>query len=256
MSLLAPWDEISRFCEGRAARIVFKNPFVIKADRPVISFTFDDFPRSALAVGGAILERFGLVGTYYASFGLIGKKEPTGQMFTRDDLGVIFEKGHELGCHTFSHCHSWKTNSRVFEKSIIENRTALVSLFPDIKFQTFSYPISAPRPLTKAKVAKHFLCSRGGGQTFNVGTADLNQLSAYFLEKSRNDAQAVRDLIDRNRQARGWLIFATHDISDNPTPFGCTPEFFEAIVQCAVDSGASIVTVVKALELLGAEHYG
>ena len=41
---------------------------------------------------------------------------------------------------------------------------------------------------------------RGGGQKFNIGTIDLNQLSAYFLEKSRNNLQAVKDIIDRNRQ--------------------------------------------------------
>jgi glycosyltransferase involved in cell wall biosynthesis/peptidoglycan/xylan/chitin deacetylase (PgdA/CDA1 family) len=218
----------------------------------LVSFTFDDFPRSALLAGGAILNSFGLAGTYYASLGLAGKETASGQIFHSEDLATLFEQGHELGCHTFSHCDSWETDAGTFEDSIIENRAALTELFPGAQFESFAYPISLPRPLTKERIADYFLSCRGGGQTFNVGKVDVNQLSAYFLEKSRGDFQPVKDLIDRNRQACGWLIFATHDVSDNPTAFGCTPEFFERVVQYAVGSGANIVPVVQAMELLGA----
>ena len=51
--------------------------------QPLISFTFDDFPRSALTVGGEILERHGARGTYYASLGVMGKYEAAGLMFVQ-----------------------------------------------------------------------------------------------------------------------------------------------------------------------------
>ncbi|MBZ5653299.1 MAG: polysaccharide deacetylase family protein [Acidobacteriia bacterium] len=216
----------------------------------MISFSFDDFPESALRTGGAILKHFGLAGTYYASLGLMGKDTATGRIFGPADLGVVCEQGHELGCHTFSHCHAWDTATRAFEEAIIDNRSALHDLLPGVEFQTFSYPISGPRPLTKLRAAEHFLCCRGGGQKFNVGTTDLNNLSAYFLEKTRHRIELVKDLIDHNRQALGWLIFATHDISDNPTPYGCVPGFFEEVVRYAVASGANILPVVEALKAL------
>lgn len=221
---------------------------------PLISFTFDDFPQSALHVGGAILNRHGLAGTYYVSFGLLGKDAPTGRIAAAEDLAGLVERGHELGCHTYSHCDSWETDTRTFENSIVENRAALRRLLPGADFKTFSYPISPPRPRTKAKMASHFECCRSGGQTFNTGTADLNQLSAYFLEKTRHDGQAVKDVIDHNRQARGWLILATHDIADEPTPYGCTPEFFQEVVQYAVSSGARILPVAGALQALRASQ--
>jgi len=242
-----------QYYQRKAASLVFRRPFVISPTRPLISFTFDDFPRSALLAGGAILNHFGVAGTYYVSLGLLGKSEPSGEMFVLRDLTMLLEQGHELGCHTFSHCHSWETDRRAFEESILQNRTALSRLVAGAAFRTFSYPICPPRPLTKAVVAKYFLCCRGNtGQTLNVGTADLSQLFAYFLEKSSHKIQAVKEVIDRNRQRRGWLIFATHDISDTPTPFGCTSEFFEEVVQYAVNSGARILPVVRALEVLGA----
>jgi glycosyltransferase involved in cell wall biosynthesis len=217
----------------------------------LISFTFDDFPRSALLTGGAILQQFGLAGTYYASLGLVDQQTLSGKIFSLEDLPLLFQQGHELGCHTYSHCDSWESSPQLFEGALKQNREALHRLFPDADFQTFSFPISLPRPRTKAKTASYFLSCRGGGQKPNVGTTDLNLLSSYFLEKTHGNLQPIREVIERNRQSRGWLIFSTHDISENPTPFGCTPEFFESVVRCAVDSGAQIVPVVEGLKMLG-----
>src|SRR2546425_11069576 len=113
------WARVQGRYIRTAARFFFKRPLVINTPTPFISFTFDDFPRSALLTGGAILKRFGLTGTYYASFGLMGKQAPTGPMFLPEDLKALLEQGHELGCHTFDHCHSWETKTGVFEDSII-----------------------------------------------------------------------------------------------------------------------------------------
>lgn len=250
MSFRGYWRRVHGFYQRQASSLLFKRPFVVRLQRPLISFTFDDFPRSALLVGGAILSRYGLTGTYYASLGLLGKQAPTGAIVLASDLKMLLERGHELGCHTYSHCDSWDTDTRTFEDSIVQNRVALRGLVSGVEFKTFSYPISPPRPFIKARIADHFLCCRGGGQTLNVGTTDLNQLSAYFLEKSRENIQAVKDVVDRNKSAKGWLIFATHDICDQPSPFGCTPEFFENVVQYAVNSGARIATVAGAMEVL------
>ena len=223
---------------------------MINSERSLISFTFDDFPRSALLTGGSILHEFGLAATYYVSLGLVGKQTVAGEMFLREDLYAALDHGHELGCHTFAHCHSWRTAPRAFEQSVLENKTALKAWLPDAEFKSFSYPISPPRPLSKAKIADRFLCCRGSGQTFNAGTTDLNQLSAYFLEQSRDNLPAVKDIIDRNCKARGWLILATHDVADSPTPYGCTPEFFASVVQHAVASGSRILPVAQGLEEL------
>jgi hypothetical protein len=121
------------------------------------------------------------------------------------------------------------------------------------------------------KVAlRHFLCCRGGGlrpgryihrhagggQTFNSGIADLNYLCAFFLERSRDTPEAVKTLIAENARARGWLIFATHDICKSPSPYGCTPEFFEQVVQWTVESGSRVLPVVQALEVLRASQPG
>jgi peptidoglycan/xylan/chitin deacetylase (PgdA/CDA1 family) len=237
----------------RASQFFFKRLFTIRTDRAIISFTFDDFPRSALQNGGAILRNFGLSGTYYAAFGLMARQTEVGAIFLPRDLKTLLDEGHELGCHTFDHCDSANTNPAAFENSIVKNQMALKEFFPDIRFQTFSYPRSAPQPLAKKKTEGHFVCCRGWGQIFNSGTVDLNYLSAYFLENSRNDPGAVKRVIDDNIAARGWLIFATHDISHNSSQFGCSPEFFSEIVEYAAKSGARVLPVVKAWQALNGQ---
>jgi hypothetical protein len=87
-----------------------------------------------------------------------------------------------------------------------------------------------------------------------VGTADLHQLAAYFLEKS--DIQTVKKLIDLNRERCGWLVFATHDVADAHGPYGCTPTFFREVTKYAVQSGAQILPVGRALEVQGITPIG
>jgi glycosyltransferase involved in cell wall biosynthesis/peptidoglycan/xylan/chitin deacetylase (PgdA/CDA1 family) len=244
----------ARRTQGRyqrsSAHYFYQRPFAINPGTPIISFTFDDFPRSALLTGGAILQSYGLVGTYYVSLGLVGQQTATGTLFLAEDLKALVEQGHELGCHTFSHCHAWDTRPREFQQAIIENREALRELIPGASFKTLSYPIGVPRALTKRRVSEYFACCRGGGQTFNAGKADLNYLSSYFLEQSRDNPQAIKRLIDQNCQVGGWLIFTTHDICADPTPWGCTPGLFQDIVQYSVNSGSRILPVFQAYEAL------
>jgi peptidoglycan/xylan/chitin deacetylase (PgdA/CDA1 family) len=232
------------------ARYLCKRSFEVRLRTPIISFTFDDFPRSALLAGGRILQSFGLAGTYYASLGLMGKQGPTGEMFLTEDLQAAVEQGHELGCHTFGHCHAWDTSPAAFERAINENCRALNNVVPGASFKTLSYPIGVPRARTKYLTSKYFECSRGGGQTFNVGTVDLNYLSAYFLEKTLHDPQRIKEIIDANREANGWLIFATHDVCEHPSRYGCGPSLFGDIVEYSIKSGAQVLPVYHAYELV------
>jgi peptidoglycan/xylan/chitin deacetylase (PgdA/CDA1 family) len=243
-------DRLHRAMQRRLALHFARRPFVLSHPEPIVSFTFDDFPRSALFTGGRILEEAGARGTYYTSFGLMGQAAPTGEIFTREDFPLLLERGHELGCHTFAHFHAGDTPSDVFEASIEKNREALRAFCPSAEFTTHSYPIGNPRVGTKTRCGKHFLACRGGGQTYNSGTTDLNYLKAFFIEQSVDDIPSIERQIDENARAKGWLIFATHDISDSPTRYGCTPALFEHIVKKAATS-ARILPVTEALTALG-----
>ena len=245
MSLFTFFRDRLRYC----GTLLFGKRCIHLANQsPLISFTFDDFPRSALHLGGGILQEHGLAATYYAALGLMNAKAPVGRIFSEEDLGEVLARGHELGCHTFDHCHAWSTHPGSFEESILRNRQALCRLLPEASFSTLAYPHSIPRPQTKQKMGNYFSCCRGGSHTFNCGRADLNYLKACFLERSLGNRTEVKALIDLSCRRGGWLIFGTHDISDKPSRFGCTPGFFADIVGYAVQSGATILPVAAALK--------
>ena len=228
------------------ARALCRRPCDIRPGVPVISFSFDDFPTSALAVAGAILDRHGARGTYYASLGLAGRQTDTGRIFARDDIAALLARGHELGCHTFPHCHAWETAPAEFERALAMNREALAELVPGAAFPTLSYPLSCPRPANKRVAQGFFACCRGGGQHPNVGRCDANYLASYFLEQDPGLPDGANAMIDRNRAAGGWLIFSTHDVCESPTRYGCLPDRFEEVVRHAVDSGSRILPVAAA----------
>jgi peptidoglycan/xylan/chitin deacetylase (PgdA/CDA1 family) len=230
--------------------MVYRRPLEFEITEPIVSFTFDDFPRTALHTGGAILKRHDAAGTYFACAGLMGKVDATGEMFVEEDLCALAEQGHELGCHTCGHQDAMLTLPAAFERSIVANRAELARLCPGLKIRTFSYPKAEPNVGTKRAAALHALCCRGGGQTFNRNRADLNCLKSFFIEQSREEPEQIMRLIDENAAAPGWLIFSTHDVAERPSPYGCRPELFEEIVKHAASSGARLLTIGAACDAL------
>jgi len=223
----------------------------IRTPVPIISFTFDDAPVTAFEMGGHILVSYGGKATFFVSLGLLGTTTEVGTIASTDELLRAVDEGHELGCHTFDHLYTWQTTPEKFVESVIRNKQALGKILPGKHFRTFAYPIGVPRPSVKLQLEKHFDCCRGGGQTPNVGVADLNLLKAYFIDKRNNrDIDSIKKVIDHSVSSSGWLIFATHDVSETPSSFGCTPQFFTEVVKHAAQSGAELLPVVDALERL------
>jgi peptidoglycan/xylan/chitin deacetylase (PgdA/CDA1 family) len=216
---------------------------------PIISFSFDDAPRTAFIHGGDILKKYGARATFYVSLGMLESDSPSGPIASLDDLQRAVKEGDDLGCHTFDHQHSWETKTKLFVQSVQKNRQVLSNLIPGAMFSSFAYPMCAPKPAIKQRIGKLFNGCRGGGQTFNVGDIDLNLLKAFFLDVKNGDTiDTVKQLIDENAKVRGWLIFATHDIDDNPSRYGCSKKFFEEIVKHSAQSGALLLPVGEVCE--------
>ncbi len=229
------------------SRRLARRDLAFRLERPIVSFTFDDFPKNAATEGARILKDSGVTATYYVSMGLLGTTAPTGRIADPEDLPPLLAAGHELGCHTFDHRHAWETSPRIFAQSIDRNQEEVARIVAGCRLETMSYPISEPRPANKRVASRRFAGCRAGGQALNLGVLDRNCLKAYFLEQARGRLEAIEAVVEENRRANGWLIFATHDIDEQPTPFGCTPAFFRAAVECAVRSKAEILPVATAL---------
>ena len=216
---------VGRWVRARPAHVVWPGG--------VVSFTFDDFPRSALVAGGAILEQYGLRGTYYAALGLTGSDSAMGRLHDREDLRAVVTGGHELACHTYSHLDCSRTALRIVLGEIAENASAMSALTGEAAPASFAYPFGGLSLAAKRALAARFASCRGVSPGINTGAVDLADLRSRRLYDGEFDASALRHLIEANRELGGWLIFYTHDVAAAPSRWGCTPAQFETAVACA-----------------------
>ena len=87
----------------KAARHHRSKPFAMRNSAPLVSFTFDDVPDSAYLNGAAVLEEAGARGTFYVAAGICGSADTHWRVITRHQVTALHARGHEIGCHTFSH---------------------------------------------------------------------------------------------------------------------------------------------------------
>lgn len=213
-------------------RWVRARPANIAWPRGVVSFTFDDFPKSALSAGGAILEKYGLRGTYYAALGLAGSDGDTGALHDLDDIRAAHARGHELACHTYTHLDCSRAPVRAVLAEIAENAAALSALTASAP-TNFAYPFGALSLAAKQALSSRFASCRGVSPGLNNGAVDLADLRTHRIYDGEFDETGLRRLIDRNSALGGWLIFYTHDVAAAPSRFGCTPAQLEAVVAYA-----------------------
>jgi peptidoglycan/xylan/chitin deacetylase (PgdA/CDA1 family) len=220
---------------------------------PIISFTFDDFPRTAYLTGGAILERFGAHGTFYAACGLMNTTNELGDQFRVGDIDSLLDNGHDLASHTYSHTSARAVSCSAFCEDVEKGRRAVEEL-TGMESPNFAYPFGHVTLRTKRALAANLTTARSIFGGFNGPEADLNLLRAHSLYGHFEARATAEKLIAENVRRKTWLIFYTHDIRPDPSPYGCTPALFEAAVSCAARSGCRILTVREALAECGVQN--
>jgi len=234
--------EIGGFLRTRPAKINWPGG--------VVSFTFDDFPRSAWINGGAILERYDRRGTYYTAMGLAGTANNLGPLFELEDLRAAHARGHEIACHTFSHRDCGRASPAEIDIEIKSNAAALAQALDGFVTTNFAYPFGGVSLSAKQAFNGRFASCRGTGRGINRGTVDLADLFSTSLYSHNFDRDRFCQLIEDAQTSGGWLIFYTHDVADEPSPFGCTPAQFQSIVAYAAEN-APVLPVRDVLAGLG-----
>lgn len=218
---------------------------------PVVSFTFDDFPRSALSVGAEILEQFGARGTYYVAAGLENTTNSLGDQFRQEDLKVLALRGHEVAIHGFDHLSARRTPVGVFIEDVARCEREIRRWIAGHASRSFAYPYGEVTLSTKRLLGPQMASSRGTVGGLNGPMLDLNLLRANRLYGDMHQFAAVQELIERNRQEKAWLIFYTHDVASSPSQFGCTPELLTSTVAFARQRGCKLMTVAGVVDQIG-----
>lgn len=224
----------------------------VPTDTPVVSFTFDDVPDTALSEGAAILEHHDARGTFYIAGGMLGLHEPQRRLIDATGCAALARRGHELGCHTFAHLNTQKTSSAVLEADLARNAMVLDAAVPGITLRNFAFPYNAATFRHRRALAQRYRSARGGIAGINRGRTDRSFLRSLPLQQPEQSVLDMRAQIDALVAAPGWLIFFAHDLANRPTPYGCTAKSFADLVAHARTSGCTILTVDAALDRFGA----
>jgi peptidoglycan/xylan/chitin deacetylase (PgdA/CDA1 family) len=234
----------------RYARLVERRPASGQLERPLVSFSFDDAPVSAAEIGAAILERHGVRGSFFISMGLAGREGPMGRNAGAVDIERLIAAGHEIGCHTHSHLDCGRASSVEIAGDVARNRAALTGLDAP-KPSTFAYPYGDVSPRAKRVLAPQFRLLRALHHGLVRTGSDLNQAPAVGIEGPHGEQAAWRWL-DQAITEKAWLILYTHDVSPEPSQWGCTPVALERLVEGAKSAGAEIVTVAEGCQRISA----
>lgn len=224
--------------------------YKIGNQRPLISFSFDDFPLSAGITGAGILKKYNIKGTFYISLGRLGHDSTVGKICDLDTIKNLIDEKHEIGSHTYYHTYPYDESLDHYEESIIKNEQRFKELFSASRFETFAYPFGINSNNFKKIVRKYFRCARTTTNGVNFGKVDVNSLKAFPVYGSGENLKLIKSAIQFTLKQNGWLNLYTHDITETPSMFGCTPNYFEDVVKLSVDSGASIVTIKEACDIL------
>jgi peptidoglycan/xylan/chitin deacetylase (PgdA/CDA1 family) len=223
----------------------------VPAHEPIISFTFDDVPDSALDAGAAILEAHGARGTFYISGGLEGRVEPDRTLIDAAGCKELVARGHEIGCHTYGHQNLRHVDRPFLTADLSRNEHYLGAVDPRPGRRNFAYPYNGGSVGKQTMLADAFRTCRAGGEAINRGPADPTFLRAVEIRQPESHASSLTRWIDTLVADPGWLIFFTHDISPTPTAYGCAPATFDRLVGHAVSNGCRVLSVDAALDHMG-----
>ena len=224
-----------------------RKPAAQRSPAPLVSFAFDDFPRSAYTVAGKILAEHGVHATYYVSSGLARKETIMGEMFHREDLTALVAAGHEVACHTFDHVRCCDVESEELLKQCERNCQSLAETIGKYEPRNFSYPEGVVNPSAKRLLLSVYDTCRTTEHGINHGVVDLGFLRANPVYSTCR-IEDLKSLIAANVQQKGWLILYTHDVNEHPSRYGCTPDYFREAVSAVLESGAEVLTVAGARE--------
>jgi peptidoglycan/xylan/chitin deacetylase (PgdA/CDA1 family) len=229
---------------GKVALKTLGGRMPLALDRGVLSITFDDFPKSAWTDGGPVLADHGALGTYYVSGGFRGGVSEGLRQFDDADLEGLVEAGHELGCHTFDHVSALKTSPREFAASLDRNAAFVAERFAGYRMESFAFPFGdVSWGADNAIAARGYSSARGIIPQANTSPAKPMLLAAVGLEHRKREEYDFEALIAEAARNRSWLILYTHDVSDSPGPYGCTPKALDRVLTQASAAGLRIAPV-------------
>jgi len=230
-------------------------PVVSKLTSPLVSFSFDDFPKSAATIGAEIMEESHILATYYLTGSNCQSCFENVEQYDGDDVLRLYKAGHEIACHSYAHPRLRGRTKEEIAVDLANNLSFARALIgQDFQFQSFAYPYGEFDASSRGLMGDSFETARGVYRGVNKATIDFANLRTVPLELRRFNAAYLRSHIDDAIKNNGWIIFFTHDVADNCTNYGSTPKILFDTIQEVKSAGIEVLTVRDAARKIMAAH--
>lgn len=248
---MAMLQKLTGGLSSKAARHYCSKPFTLHNRAPMVSFTFDDVPDSAYRNGASILEEFGWRGTFYIASGTCGTRDEFWDVISGADVTALHRQGHEIGCHTFSHVPVSTLDADMLDAEIARNHETLRTLCDGLAPTNFCFPFGKVSFARKLQLQARFDTCRSIYEGVNAGRTDLAMLQVIELYDRTLTPEKLAAVLRETRERNGWLIFYTHDVAEEPSWIGCSPQRMRETLAAVRDAGLVCLTVRDALDASG-----
>jgi len=252
MTIYQPDMSLGAKLKRRMVPLTARRVLKPRIERPIVSFSFDDCPKSVIENAIKPLAQENWRSTVYIAMGLCGTTNHLGLHMNADDVKSLHENGHEIADHTFNHIDATQHSLKDFIADIERNQAALnaCDITPS---QTFAYPYGQATTGVKLALANKFKGSRGINSRESSEDIDLNQIRANRLYAGAEFEKLMKQ-IERIKSKPGWFPIFTHDVRENPSQYGCTPEQMQSVIKAVKLSGAQVLTMAEAIEHMELSH--
>jgi peptidoglycan/xylan/chitin deacetylase (PgdA/CDA1 family) len=245
--VFAPFAILRQKTSSRLARHVPLARRRLVNHRPMVSFTFDDAAVSAGAIGAERIERIGGRATYYIASGLVGDSACGYPLMGRAQIRDLFRRGHEIGLHGHLHRPAGALSPTEFQDDLARNRQWLEAIDAGVQPTNFAYPYGFASFARKRRLYDLVASSRTVAPGVNVGVFDPQFLYCVELADGRVSRASLGAYLDEAVRRNGWLILCSHDVAEEPGPFGCSLPLFDFAMEGVARRSIEIVTIAAGL---------
>ena len=236
---------VNRF-DRKLAKVLARAPRVLRTSGPIVSFTFDDIPATALH-GADLLEAVGAKGTFYICAGLLGTTGMHGRHADRQEISELSARGHEIGCHTYSHVRAASCSKSGFAADLDRNRDFLTDLIGSAP-KSFAFPFGSVSTSTKYVARERYSSCRTTQPLIQTGIFDAAGLGGVPVYSDPERLRVCDEEIEKAAAGKNWLIFYTHDLEQVPSAYGCQLDHLRHVIQRCREFAYNFLTVGEVLE--------
>ncbi len=225
-------------------------PLSAQAGESIVSFTFDDAPKSVVTIGLPILESADYTATVY----IATNNTKISEYMDWSDIALLAKKGWEIGAHTLTHPNlTTLSDDEITRELETSNRELAAHGYP---LFTFASPFGAYDDRVLAIIKRYYTSHRTAWPNgVNTLTPDPYNIISYGVTHD-SKIEDINNLLSNLQNNGGWVVFQLHHLTKKGDTviekYGTN--LLEDIVEQVHAKGMTVLTVSDAIKhLKGAE---